>query len=43
VLCVVTLTDKETRVCVDPGGNGATMNAGEKGDPARLAGEKISS
>jgi hypothetical protein len=25
------VTDKEMRVCVDPGGNGATLNEGEKG------------
>jgi hypothetical protein len=30
-------------VCVDPEGNGATMNEGEKGGLARLAGDKISS
>ncbi len=26
--------DKETRVCVDPGGNGATINAGGEGGPS---------
>jgi hypothetical protein len=30
---IVTVTDKETRVCVDPGGNEATMNMGEGGGP----------
>ncbi len=29
----VVVTDKGTRVCVDPGGNGATMNAGGEGGP----------
>ncbi len=35
---VHTVTDKGTRVCVDPGGNGAIMNAGgerETGPPGR--------
>jgi hypothetical protein len=39
IVCQVgCVTDKGTRMCVDPGGNGATMNAGGEGDRARLAG-----
>ncbi len=30
---VLIVTDKETRVCVDPGGNGATMNERGEGGP----------
>jgi hypothetical protein len=33
-----TVTDKETRVCVDHGENEATMNMGEGEDPARPGG-----
>jgi hypothetical protein len=29
----VRVMDKGKRVCVDPGGNGATMNAGGEGGP----------
>jgi hypothetical protein len=35
--------DKGMRVCVDPEGNGVTMNKGRKGGPARLTKSKISS
>ncbi len=30
---IVLVTDKEMRVCVDPGGNGATMNERGEGGP----------
>jgi hypothetical protein len=39
----IIVMDKEMRMCVDPGGNGATMDEGEKGGPVRLAGDKIGS
>jgi hypothetical protein len=31
---IVTVMDKEMRVCVDPGGNGATMNGRGEGGPS---------
>jgi hypothetical protein len=37
------VTDKETRVCMDPGGNDATMNMGEGGGPGLPGGEEMSS
>jgi hypothetical protein len=37
-----TVTDTEMRVCVNPGGNGVTMNRGVEGGPG-LAGSEISS
>jgi hypothetical protein len=38
-----TVTDIGTRVCVDPGGNGATMNVGGEGGPGPTGGEEVSS
>jgi hypothetical protein len=38
-----TVTDKGKKMCVDPEGNGVTMNEGAEGGPARLAQSKISS
>jgi hypothetical protein len=32
-----------TKMCVDPGGNGAILSVGGEGGPARLAGEEVSS
>ncbi len=37
------VTDIGTRVCVDPGGNGAIMNMEGGGGAAHLAGEEMSS
>jgi hypothetical protein len=37
------VTDMRTKMCVDPGGNGAILNVGGEGGPARLAGEEVSS
>ncbi len=35
------VTDGEVEECVDPGGNGAIMNVGEVGDPARQEGREM--
>jgi hypothetical protein len=35
----ITVTDKEKRECVDPGGNGVTMNKGAEGGPGPPGGE----
>ncbi len=42
-IVILSVTDKETRVCVDPGGNGATMNAGGEGGPGPPGGREDSS
>jgi hypothetical protein len=42
-LHAITVTDKGKKECVDPEGNGVTMNEGEKRGSARLAGSEISS
>jgi hypothetical protein len=39
----IIVTDIGTRVCVDPGGNGATMNVGGEGGPGPPGGEEVSS
>ncbi len=34
------VTDKKTKMCVDPGGNGAILSAGERGGPGPPGGEE---
>ncbi len=33
ILCIISVTDRETKKCVDPGENGAILNAGGGGGP----------
>ncbi len=39
-IVILSVTDKETRVWVDPGGNGATMNAEGEGGPGPPGGRE---
>jgi hypothetical protein len=36
----ITVMDKGTKMCVDPGGNGAILSAGERGGPCLPGGEE---
>jgi hypothetical protein len=36
---ILLVTDKEMRVCMDPGGNGVTMSKGVEGGPGPPGGE----
>jgi hypothetical protein len=39
-LSIIIVMDKGTKMCVDPGGNGAILSVGERGGPSPPGGEE---